>query len=281
MNKVFLFLAKCCLLSLPFFSTRNDDYKLVWSDEFNGDQAPDSASWRYERGFVRNHEFQWYQTDNARCANGILTIEARKEHKPNPNWEEGSTDWRKKDRYIEYTSSSINTAGKRSWLYGRFEMRARIDTSMGLWPAWWTLGVNRRWPSNGEIDIMEYYRKDLLANIAIGTTVPSKAQWFSNKKPISSFADHADWAQKFHVWRMDWDEKEISLWVDGELLNKQSMGNLSNRDSTHFNPFTQPHYMLLNMAIGGDNGGDPAASPSAFPKKFEVDYVRVYQKSEP
>lgn len=279
MNKIVLLSIKL-LFPLSFLTPpgSHDGYQLVWSDEFNTGTVPDPANWRFERGFVRNHELQWYQPDNARCDHGILIIEARKEHKPNPNYTTGSTDWRKKDSIIQYTSSSINTSGKKSWLYGRFELRARIDTSMGLWPAWWTLGTERPWPSNGEIDIMEYYRKDLLANIAVGTTAPNKAHWFSTKKPISSFADHAGWASKFHVWRMDWDENEISLWVDDILLNKQSMNDLYNRDSTRSHPFRHPHYMLLNLAIGGDNGGDPNTSPSLFPKRFEVDYVRVYSK---
>lgn len=259
--------------------TSYQEYKKVWADEFDAGNVPDPANWKFENGFARNHEFQWYQPDNATCANGILTIEARKEHKPNPNYEAGSSDWRKKDPFIEYTSSSINTSGRQSWQYGRFEMRARIDTSMGMWPAWWTLGVQRRWPSNGEIDIMEYYRKDLLANIAIGTAAAFKAKWYSAKKPISSFPDHESWTRKFHVWRMDWDENNISLYVDDSLLNSQPMNELYNRDSTNFHPFRQPHYMLINLAIGGDNGGDPAASPSTFPKKYEIDYVRVYQKT--
>ena len=277
---ILLFLVKL-FFPLPIPSNSHDDYQLVWSDEFNTVGMPDTANWRFEQGFVRNHEIQWYQTGNARCVGGLLTIEARREHKPNPNYTAGSTDWKKKNPTIEYTSSSINTAGKQNWQYGRFEMRARIDTSMGLWPAWWTLGVDHPWPSNGEIDIMEYYHKELLANIATGTATPYKAHWYSTKKPVSSFADHAEWAQKFHVWRMDWDEKEISLWVDGELLNKQAMSDLFNLDSAHLHPFRQPHYMLLNLAVGGDNGGDPAASPSPFPKKYEIDYVRVYQKTGP
>ena len=279
MNKLSLLLIKF-FLPLSFLTPRGDDYTLVWSDEFNTGTAPDTTNWTHEQGFVRNHEFQWYQPGNASCAGGILTIEARREHKANPYYQAGSNDWKKKNAYIEYTSSSISTEGKKSWMYGRFELRARIDTSMGLWPAWWTLGLERTWPSNGEIDMMEYYRQNLLANIAKGTATPYKAHWFSNKKPISSFADHADWASKFHVWRMDWTEQEISLWVNGELLNKQAMTDLYDLDSTHFHPFRQPHYMLLNMAVGGDNGGDPNASPSPFPKKYEIDWVRVY-KSEP
>ena len=75
---------------------------------------------------------------------------------------------------------------------------------------------------------------------------------------------------------MDWNEDFIALYVDDHLLNKVPLDSLVNRDGSGFNPFKQPHYMLLNLAIGGDNGGDP--SQTSFPKKFEIDYVRVYQK---
>ena len=75
---------------------------------------------------------------------------------------------------------------------------------------------------------------------------------------------------------MDWDEKAIKLYVDDELLNSVNLAETVNRDGKGKNPFHQPHYILLNLAIGGDNGGDP--SKTNFPTRFEVDYVRVYQK---
>ena len=249
----------------------NRNYTLVWADEFNTDGVPDSSNWNYEKGFVRNEEDQWYQPGNAYCKNGYLIIEAKREQKPNPNYVEGSGDWRKNRSQINYTSSCLITRNKHAWQYGRFEMRAKIDVSNGMWPAWWTLGVAKPWPSNGEIDIMEYYRGKLLANIACGTNTPNKAQWFSNRAPVDSI-----WASRFHVWRMDWDEEAIALYVDDSLLNKTPLDSLVNKDGSGFNPFKQPHYMLLDFAIGGQNGGDP--SQTTFPKKFEVDYVRVYQK---
>lgn len=251
-----------------------DSYKLVWADEFNREGAPDSTSWRFENGFVRNNELQWYQSQNAVCHGGLLTIEVRKEHLPNPNYDATSNNWKRKRQFIEYTSSSLNTRGQHSWQYGRFVMRARIDVEPGLWPAFWTLGVNKPWPSNGEIDIMEYYRNKLLANIACGTATPSKAKWYSNTKPIDSLG--ANWSKKFHIWRMDWDENSISLYVDDQLLNHVELSKLVNQDGSNFNPFMQPHYVLLNLALGGDNGGDP--SNTQFPRRYEIDYVRVYQK---
>lgn len=251
-----------------------DGYKLVWADEFNKNGKPDSANWNYEYGFVRNEELQWYQPENASVGNGLLLIEARKEEKPNPGYKENSRSWRTNRSTIQYTSSCLLTRGKQSWMYGRFELRAKIDISKGMWPAWWTLGVDKGWPGNGEIDIMEYYRGMMLANIAcLGSD--RKAQWFSNTFKTDSLGGEA-WATKFHIWRMDWTEEFIALYCDEQLLNKVSLDKLVNKDGSGFNPFKQKHYMLLNLAMGGMNGGD--ITGTNFPQKFEIDYVRVYQK---
>jgi beta-glucanase (GH16 family) len=253
---------------------KQEGYQLVWSDEFGKDGPPDTANWRFEKGFVRNEEFQWYQEENAWCKKGMLIIEGRREVKLNPDYQQGSNNWRKSREKIEFTSSSIHTSSKHSWKYGRFIMRGRIDISAGLWPAWWTLGVDGRWPANGEIDIMEYYKEKLLANIAcIGSD--RKAEWYSKTVPIDSLGGK-EWAKKFHIWRMDWDEQSIALYVDDQLLNKVELNKLVNKDGSNINPFHQSYYMLLNLAIGGMNGGDPGNTK--FPNRFEVDYVRVYQK---
>ncbi|MCD2422565.1 glycoside hydrolase family 16 protein [Niabella pedocola] len=251
---------------------KDEGYRLVWAEEFNRPGKVDTSVWNFENGFERNHELQWYQPENAWCANGHLVIEARRETKPNPRYNNRAVEWRQQRQYIGYTSASINTRGRKTWQYGRFVMRAKIKTDNGLWPAFWTLGAKREWPSNGEIDIMEYYRGTLLANIACGTTERYKAKWFTVKKPVSEFGKN--WEAAFHIWRMDWDEQAIKLYVDDRLLNEVPLDQLANPDG--FNPFRQPHYILLNLAIGGDNGGDPAAT--RFPSRYLVDYVRVYQK---
>ena len=122
-------------------SAQQEQWQLVWSDEFNIDGAPDESVWNFENGYSRNMEAQWYQPDNAYCKDGYLVIEARKEcNRPNPLFEEGSSDWRKKNRTIDYTSASLTTAGKKDFLYGRMEVRARVPVAKGAWPAIWTLG---------------------------------------------------------------------------------------------------------------------------------------------
>lgn len=250
-----------------------DDYQLVWADEFNQDGAVDTTVWQFENGFMRNNELQWYQPQNAWCENGRLIIEARRETKPNPNYKKESTDWKCIRKEINYTSASINTYGKKYFQYGRFEIRAKIKADSGLWPAIWTLGKSGEWPRNGEIDIMEYYQGNILANVATGTDKRWTAKWFSTKKAYTSF-NNPDWDTSFHVWRMDWDKEYIRLYVDDILLNEVKLDDADNPDGS--NPFRQPHYILLNLAIGGDNGGDPFAT--FFPSRYEVDYVRVYQK---
>ncbi len=271
--------AACAMFGFsPTNAVAVDGWTLVWSDEFNKQGAPNPADWEYENGFVRNEEDQWYQPANAVCKGGNLVIEARREQKPNPDYVPGSSDWRKNRANAQFTSASITTRGKHSWLYGRFEMRARIDTRPGMWPAFWTLGQDGEWPSNGEIDIMEYYRGNLLANVAWGSGKRWQAVWASNKFPLTDLnKTDKDWAKKFHIWRMDWTAEAIKLFVDNRLLNEVPLERAINVGSNGVSPFKQPHYMILNLAIGGANGGNP--DNTTFPGKFEVDYVRVYQQT--
>lgn len=259
------------------------EWKLVWSEEFNKDGRLDTAVWNYENGFARNEEAQWYQAENARCKDGKLVIEARKEvNRKNPLYQAGSNDWRKKREFIEYTSASVTTAGKKEFLYGRFEVCAKIPTGGGAWPAIWLLGSDMEWPSCGEIDVMEYYRikgvPHILANACWGTDRPWQAKWNSKAVPFSHFTDRdARWADKFHIWRMDWDETSIRLYLDDELLNEIPLAETVNGSlGQGSNPFRKPLYLLLNLAIGGVNGGP--IDDAALPMKYEVDYVRVYQR---
>lgn len=271
------------LFSINIFSVfAQDNYNLVWSDEFDYSGAPDSTVWNFEQGFARNEELQWYQKENAYCKDGLLIIEAKSEKRDNPIYEEGSNDWRRSRRFIECTSSSITTSGKKEFLYGRFEVRARIPVGKGAWPAIWTLGNAMEWPSCGEIDIMEFYRKSdvphILANACWGTEQRWNAKWQSKAVPFSHFLEkNPDWASEFHIWRMDWDEISIKLYLDDELLNEIFLKDTYNGSlGNNKNPFMQPHYILLNLAVGGINGG--ATVPGAFPMRYEIDYVRVYQK---
>jgi beta-glucanase (GH16 family) len=254
-------------------------YDLVWQEEFDADGKPDSAFWSYETGFTRNQELQYYLQDNAEVKGGLLVLEGRRQQVKNAAYEPDSRDWRKNQEYAPYTSASIHTRGKKEFQYGIIEVRARLDTAKGMWPAIWTLGVAREWPANGEVDIMEFYRVQgaptILANAA-WKHPQNGAAWDNAKIPLSAFLQKdPDWPKKFHIWKMDWTRETIKLYLDGELINEVSLSQTQNPDG--FNPFHQPHYILLNLAIGA-NGGDPA--DTGFPKKYEVDYVRVYQQTK-
>ena len=256
----------------------------MWSDEFNAEGRPDESTWNFEQGFVRNHEAQWYQQDNAWQQDGLLIIEARREQRPNPTYDPDSRRWGQQRPTIGYTSACLTTAGKRTFLYGRMEVSARIPTGGGAWPAIWTLGSRQPWPSCGEVDVMEYYPikgvPHILANVAWGSDRPYDAVWNSRKVPFSRFTDRdPHWAQRFHVWRMDWDETSIRLYLDGELLNEVLLSQTVNGSvGHHSNPFRQPQYILLNLALGGDNGGP--IDDAALPMRYEIDYVRIYEQKK-
>ncbi len=252
-------------------------YTLLWSEEFNADGVPNTEFWSFEEGFQRNNELQWYQKENASVADGVLVIEGRKEKIKNTAYDGTSRDWRKNREFADYSSSSINTSDKFEFQYGIMEVRAKIDTASGMWPAIWTLGVSRPWPANGEIDVMEYYQvkgvPTILANAAWAH--PSlRAAWDEAKIPfVDILKKDPDWPSKFHVWKMDWTAEYIRIYLDDELLNEIDLSQTVNPDG--FNPFHQPHYILLNMALGS-NGG--SLDNTSFPREYQVDYVRVYQK---
>ncbi len=240
-----------------------NDYCLTWSDEFDVDGAPNTTNWRYETGYsIRNNEAQNYtnnRRENARIENGFLILEARR------------------DNYqgYEYSSASLVSWSKVVHQYGRFEIRAKIDTRLGSWPAFWTLGESGEWPSNGEIDIMEYYQSKILGNAAWGTETRWTAEWNSKSIPFSSFSD--GWQNEFHIFMMEWDYDYIRLYVDNILINEINLNNTFNGSLGDYkNPFRQPHYLLLNQSIRGVNGGDP--SGTQFPIQYIIDYVRIYQK---
>ncbi len=263
------------LLVLSSTVWAGDGWRLVWHDEFNKDGPPDPKNWDYEHGFVRNKELQWYQPENAFCTNGMLIIEARPEHNPNPIFSAGGKDWRTKRQWIDYTSASLVTKQKHEFTYGKFEMRARIDTRLGSWPAFWTIGdtkPHRSWPACGEIDIMEFYTSKVLANICYGRG--GKQVWSTVRKPLDDLGGES-WSKEFHSWTMVWNSKSLDLLLDGKVMNHFDVAKADDGDGG--NPFHEPLYLILNQAIGA-TGGDP--SKTKFPVRYEIDWVRVYQRDD-
>lgn len=286
-----------------------EGYELVWADEFDKDGRPEEH-WTYEHGFVRNNELQWYQSDNAEVRDGCLEITARQENVPNPEFDSLSTDWRKNRKAAEFTSACLTTQDRFTFKYGRMEVRARIPVDKGAWPAIWTLGNKGIWPDNGEVDVMEFYRRDgypeIMANAcwrsdgredsvqvreSPGTpatvttdfvTPDGQVRWDESKTPLSYFLEKdPEWAGKFHLWRMDWTSDSIKIYLDGELLNDICLRKADmpqSPDGPGLNPFSNHdtdsgHYILLNLAVGA-NGGNPDIS--AFPLVYQIDFVRVY-----
>lgn len=248
--------------------------ELVWSDEFDGSGPLDSEKWGFEEGFQRNEELQWYQSDNAFREDGFLVIEGRRENRPNPTYVAGSTDWRTQRETIEYSSASLISMDRFDWKYGRLEVRAKVTNHRGTWPAIWTLGVACEWPSSGEVDVMENYGGDILANFAWGTNQRWNAQWDSSRHPVSAWG--VDWVNDFHLWALDWTEDRMTITLDNEILNSIDLNSVSNGSSNceGQNPFRQNHYLLINLALGGAGG---SVDQLTFPTRYFVDYVRVYQ----
>lgn len=255
-------------------AARADDWKLVWVDEFNQPGAPDSQKWNYEEGYIRNNEKQYYTRDrreNARVEDGVLIIEARKERYEIPT--DGAR--RKGRQYADYTSASLITRGKASWTYGRIQVRAKLPQGRGMWPAIWMLGTIRGdvgWPECGEIDIMEYvgYRPHTIhANIhtkrynhVLGTGKGSKIRI---EKPY----------EDFHLYWIQWTPEKIDFFVDDQkyfTYENEGTGNAAW-------PYDKPHYLILNIAVGGSWGGQKGIDDEIFPQQMQIDYVRVYQRA--
>ena len=262
--------------------TEKEGWKLVWNDEFDIDGRPDAQKWDYERGFVRNYEWQWYTPENAFVSDGNLVIEARQADFPCPAYREGNSNWRNNRERVQWTSASLITQGKYAFLYGRVEVRARIPVCLGAWPAIWLLGTEHSWPANGEIDMLEYYQikgvPTILANACWAGDTEEDTQWDSSYTPLKHFTERDPaWASRFHIWRMDWDNDFIRLYLDDELLNEIDLKRTINGKvrGTGINPFHYQQYLLLNLAL---DTRVKEYNPADFPMRYEIDYVRIYQK---
>jgi beta-glucanase (GH16 family) len=247
------------LLLLIHSCSQKSEWDLVWSEEFDYEGAPATESWAYEIGHIRNNELQYYtdSPDNVVVQEGICTITARLEAEDS------------------ITSASINTRGKKEFLYGRIEVSARIPSALGTWPAIWMLGTNINevgWPDCGEIDIMEHvgYDPELIhANIhtksynhTIGT---NKGNRIRVENP------HAG----FHLYAVEWYEDHMDFFIDDSLYFSFQNDLTGNADTW---PFDKPHYLLINLAYGGSWGGNQGVDTGLLPLSYEIDYIRYYQK---
>lgn len=243
-------------------------WNLVWSDEFDGDRV-DLKKWEFEvnaRG-GGNNELQYYtdRSENARVEGGVLRIIARREAFTGP---EGTR---------QYTSARLRTKNRGDWTYGRFEIRARLPKTQGLWPAIWMLptdSVYGGWAGSGEIDIMELVgHKPAEAFGTLHHGGPSPRNRYTGKTFV---LPKGDFSEDFHVFALEWEPGVFRWYVDG--VHYQTQTEWKTEGAPYPAPFDQRFHLLLNVAVGGNLPRNPDES-SVFPQEMTVDYVRVYSRT--
>lgn len=239
-----------------------DGYSLVWNDEFEGNELNEN-DWNYEIGTGSNgwgnNESQYYLKENTEVNNGILSITARQQSYNTSN----------------YTSSRITTQNRRSFKYGRIDIRAALPKGQGLWPALWMLGDNITsvsWPKCGEIDIME-----LVGGTESGKsdrTIHGTVHWENNGNHAEYGSRNSllkgDFSEEFHVFSIIWNEEYIRWYRDDIPYSTIDISGLS--------AFHDKFFLIFNVAVGGNWPGYPDAT-TKFPQSMHVDYIRVFQEN--
>jgi len=232
----------------------------MWEDNFNTNGVPDPAKWSYDVGGSGwgNNELQYYtNTGNARINNGNLIIEAKKENNSG----------------MEYTSARLVTKGKGDFLYGKFEVKAKIPKGRGTWPAIWMLSTDQQygiWPASGEIDIMEHVGYDPnKIHSTIHTTAYNGGRG-TQKTGTKIIPDATD---AFHVYTTEWTPYAIRSYIDGEKYFEF----INEGNGFTVWPFDKRQHLLMNIAVGGNWGGVQGVDNSIFPATMEIDYIRVYK----
>lgn len=248
-------------------SNPDEEWKLVWSDEFKLDTI-DSNNWNLqvvEAGHF-NDEWQRYtnSSDNAYIENDCLVIKAIHESD--------------KHGMDQYTSARLNTANKQAWKYGKIAARIKLPQGNGMWPAFWMLGANINenggdtpWPQSGEIDILELYgsKDDGVVEGNIHFADASNAHKMMGAVPFE--LKEGKFADDFHIFELEWDAKSIRWLVDGQQYASTPV------TADELSEFHKEFFILLNVAVGGEWAGRPD-NTTTFPQYMYVDWVRVYQK---
>jgi len=226
---------------------------LIWSDEFNVDGAPDPTKWNIELGNNNgwgNNEQQYYRAENVVIDGGSLKITAKKET----------------FNGFQYTSARLNSHNHLDFTYGKVEVRAKLPTGGGTWPAIWALGSNYQtvsWPACGEIDIMEHVGNQ--QNVIHGTLhYPGHSGGNADSSTTTAFTDVSS---EFHIYSIVWTEDFIKFYVDDTLFK-----TFINSPEV---PFNHDFFMILNVAMGGSFGGN--IDPNFTQSTMEVDYVKIFQ----
>lgn len=259
-----IFLFASCKDNVAGSNDDSTELKLVWSDEFDYRGSPDSTKWNYDIGASGwgNNELQYYSDDplNVRVENGMMIIEALNHPGREP----------------EYSSARVVTRGRAGWTYGRLEIRAKLPSGRGTWPAIWMLPLqwnygNGGWPDNGEIDIMEHVGQD--PGVIHASTHCHTYNWPNNTQKTATI-NIPDAQDDFHSYVLEWDADKMEAYVDSVKYFTSA------NDSSGWQgwPFNKPFYLILNIAVGGNWGGAQGVDASIFPQRMEIDYVRIYQK---
>lgn len=250
--------------------TANSEWKMIWNDEFNG-KVLDKSKWNVlTRETSKHNELQYYVPDEVYLENGNLRIRSRVR-------DFGSQ---------HYTSGRLDTKDKLAITYGRIEIRGKLPVGKGLWPAYWLYPQNRDWemeyimheavangketsipelrPWYSEIDIMEYLGHE--PNIIYATFHSSTFKGVG-RSSSATYRGKVSYAEDFHTYVLEWEPDAIRWYLDGELIHTATEGVPHN-----------DHFLILNTAIGGGWPGDPD-STTVFPQFHDIDYVRVFQKS--
>ncbi len=291
-------------------------WSLVWSEEFDKDGLVDTNIWAYEVGFVRNHEPQYYtraREENCVVKDGVLTLTARKETWQNEDYLKQKSGWKYSVKEAKYTSADITT--RRTFLFGRLEIRAQLPATQGSWPAIWTLGDSLRkpkddpeywnWPCSGEIDIVEVWGHNPNRIAACLHTAKDGYKQKANEHHTVIGGGDRHFSKPgegpgegFHTYTLDWYEDRILFFYDGIRYGSATLSRSDWPDGS--NPFRKPHYLLLNLALGGygnkvvdvdtpemkktkDADGKEIEVPTGkiipaakFPMEMKVDWVRYY-----
>ena len=270
--KTVIYISMSIVIACLFFgNVQAQGWRLVWSDEFEGDKL-DESRWSYQYGTGAseglygwgNNELQYYtdREENVFVKDGKLHIVARDEI-----YEESI-----------FTSARIRTIHKGDWRYGKFEIRAKMPIGQGIWPAIWMMptdNVYGGWAASGEIDIMEYLGHEphrVHGTLHYGGESPNNVHTGTHYDlPSGTF--HED----FHTFTLEWEYGEMRWYVNGE--HYQTQNDWYTERHPFPAPFDQRFHMILNVAVGGNWPGYPDHT-TEFPQEMVIDYVRVYEFSE-
>jgi len=234
---------------------------LVWSDEFNA-ATLNVSDWNYETGDGcpncgwGNNELEYYTNgNNVSLQSGKLIIEASEESLGGKN----------------YTSSRITTKSKKTFKYGRIDIRARVPLGQGIWPALWMMpqdNVYGGWPKSGEIDIMELLGHEPSKVYSTVHYGPGPGSTNISRNTISAAA----LSNEFHVYSLIWEQDKMQFLLDNVVFSTVNKADLGGNNY----PFNENFFFIFNLAVGGNWPGSPNAA-TYFPQWLAVDYVRVFQ----